>query len=368
MGFAPRATIDQAALRHNLRRVRQAAPGQPLWAVIKANGYGHGMATVARALEAADGFAVARIEEALRLRGLGVEKPLLVLEGVSDAADLEQARQAGCELVLHQPGQLELLESSGSGSPVRVWLKVDTGMHRLGFRPAEVADLAERLAACPAVSELNLMTHLANADDPADPMTAEQCARFAQLNTTPFSRRSIANSAGLLGHPESRRGWLRPGIMLYGVSPFAESTAAAEGLRPVMHFSARVIAVNRCAAGERVGYGGRYTCPESMPVAVVGVGYGDGYPRHAGDGTPLLIRGQRLPLAGRVSMDMLCVDARRLPDLRVGEEVTLWGDGLPVEEIARAAGTIAYELLCGITGRVEFVPVDREEAAHGPGG
>jgi alanine racemase len=203
------------------------------------------------------------------------------------------------------------------------------------------------------------MTHLANADDRSDATTRRQCERYDHLPLSIFSQHSIANSAGLMAHPASRRDWVRPGIMLYGVSPFVETSGVSEGLSPVMTFTARVIAVNRLQQGDPVGYGGIYRCPEAMPVAVIGVGYGDGYPRHAGNGTPVLIRGRRLPLVGRVSMDMLCVDARQLPELAVGEEAVLWGPGLPVEEVARAAGTIGYELLCGVTGRVEFKSLHR---------
>lgn len=354
MGFAPKARIDHAALRHNLNRVRQLTPNSRIWAVIKANAYGHGLASVARGLAASDGFAVARIEEALRLRELGYRGPLLILEGVFLEADLHAAIAADCQLTIHHPHQVALFQQLDSNRSVSVWLKVDTGMHRLGIGPEQVEEMARQLTRCGSVRELNLMTHLANADDRSDAATRQQCERYDALPLSLFTYHSIANSAGLMGYAEARRDWVRPGIMLYGVSPFVGTHAEAEGLRPVMTFSGRVIAVNWLQSGDPVGYGGTYRCPEAMPVAVIGVGYGDGYPRHAGNGTPVLVRRQRLPLVGRVSMDMLCVDARELPDLAVGEEAILWGQGLPVEEIAEAAGTIGYELLCGVTGRVEF--------------
>ena len=354
MRFAPQASIDHAALRHNLARVRHLAPHSRVWAVIKANAYGHGIERVAKALMGADGFAVARIEEALRLRELGIRKPLLILEGVCDAADAQVAIQAGCELSVHHPYQIDLLESLHLSEKVVVWLKVDTGMHRLGIRVDQVGQLSARLRACRVVGELNLMTHLANADDRGDETTGHQTELYDSLPHSAFNQHSIANSAGLIAYPTTRRDWVRPGIMLYGVSPFNDSMGSEEDLLPVMTFSGRVIAVNHCQAGERIGYGGTYRCPVDMPVAVIGAGYGDGYPRHAGTGTPVLIRGRRLPLVGRVSMDMLCIDARQLPDLQIGEQAILWGRGLPVEEVAQAAGTIGYELLCGITGRVEF--------------
>jgi alanine racemase len=342
IGFAPRATIDHAALRHNLQQVRIKAPASRIWAVIKANAYGHGIESAAKGLAAADGFAVARVEEALRLRRMGIHKPLLILEGVFSPADAQAAIDAGCQLTVHHPyqvEQVEMLQDLSSERSVAVWLKVDTGMHRLGVRPERINELAARLKNCPSVSEVNLMTHLANADDRSDATTQRQCERFEQLPLATFKQLSMANSAGLMAYPSTRRDWVRPGIMLYGVSPFGDSLGEQEGLWPVMTFSGRVIAVNSCQKGDPVGYGGTYRCPEDMPVAVVGV----------------LIRQQRLSLVGRVSMDMLCVDARTMPDLAVGEQVVLWGDGLPVEEVARAADTIGYELLCGITGRVEFI-------------
>jgi alanine racemase len=354
VGFVPCASIDHAALRHNLAVVRCLAPESRIWAVIKANAYGHGVASVAQALGGADGFAVARIEEARRLRELGVRKPLLILEGVFSASDVHAAIAADCQLTVHHAFQLELLESLNLPPCLVVWLKVDTGMHRLGVRPEQLAAMAARLQGCRVVRELNLMTHLANADDRGDATTRRQHALYQTLPLSLFGQHSMANSAGLIAYPATRLDWVRPGIMLYGVSPFLDTTGSEEGLRPVMTFKSRVIAVNPCRKGEPIGYGGSFQCPVDMPVAVIGVGYGDGYPRHAVSGTPVLIRGHRLPLVGRVSMDMLSVDARQLADLCVGEEVTLWGEGLPVEEIARSADTIGYELLCGITGRVEF--------------
>ncbi len=352
MSFAPQAAIDHAALRHNLNRVRILAPDSRIWAVIKANAYGHGMERIARGLAAADGFAVARIEEALRLRASGINKPLLILEGVFLASDARAAIEADCQLTVHHPYQIELLQRLRLDRSVPVWLKVDTGMHRLGIDVDQVSEMASRLQQCGVVSEINLMTHLANADDRADQTTRHQCERFDRLPLTKFKQYSIANSAGLMAYSFTLRDWVRPGIMLYGVSPFNDTDASYEGLLPVMTFSARVIAVKQLNKGDPVGYGGVYRCPEDMPVAAIGAGYGDGYPRHAVHGTPVLIRGRRLPLVGRVSMDMLCVDARDLADLEIGEEAILWGKGLPVEEVARAAHTIGYELLCGITGRV----------------
>ncbi|MCU7932927.1 MAG: alanine racemase [Candidatus Thiodiazotropha sp. (ex Codakia rugifera)] len=364
MGYAPQARIDHAALRHNLKCARKAAQGRKIWAVIKADGYGHGMLRVARTLNEADGFAVARLDEAMRLREAGITHPILVMGGCYTQADLHTASDAGLELALHDAQQLRLLqEMESSKQPMTIWLKVDTGMCRLGFHHDAIHSTAASLKKCPAVAQLNLMTHLANADDLNDPATQVQCELFERIEHTGFSRCSIANSAGLLGWPASLSDWVRPGIMLYGVSPFSDTHASDQGLVPVMTLHSRVIAVRHCRNGEKVGYGGTYTCPEAMTVAVIAIGYGDGYPRHAPTGTPVLVGGQRLPLIGRVSMDMICVDARILPTVQVGDDVVLWGEGLPVEEIAERAGTIAYELLCGVKQRVAFV--DQNEDGEG---
>ncbi len=351
---APRAEIDYGALRENLGRVRDAAPQSRIWAVIKANGYGHGLLGVAGALGDADGFAVARAGEGLMLREAGLRQPILVLEGPLSPEELNAAAAARLSITVHHGFQLDMLEAVSAAPPLDVWLKVDTGMHRLGFEAHQAQSAFDRLCRCPGVQgNPGVMTHLANADDPGDPFTREQMGRLRSLaGSLPAADLSAANSAGILGWPETQLDWVRPGIMLYGVSPFLGETGAVRGLKPVMTLRANLIAVNICPAGEAVGYGGTYTCSEDMPVGVVGIGYGDGYPRHAPSGTPVLVNGRRVPLIGRVSMDMLAVDLRSQPEAGVGDQVVLWGRGLPVEEIAEAAGTIAYELLCGVTQRV----------------
>jgi alanine racemase len=364
MGYAPWATIDHVALRHNLKRAKEAAKGRKLWAVIKADGYGHGMLRVAHTLAHADGLAVARLDEAMALRNGGITQPILVLGGCYSEDDFIKASEAALDSVLHHGMQLNCLKQAVlEPKSLKLWIKVDTGMHRLGFEAAELAEIVTVLQADPAIAELNLMTHLANADDRSDPVTRAQCALFESLDHHPFNACSIANSAGLLGHPASLADWVRPGIMLYGVSPFIYSSTVAEGLLPVMTLQSHVIAVKQCCKGDRVGYGGSYICPEAMPVAVIAIGYGDGYPRHAPSGTPVLVAGKRLPLIGRVSMDMISVDARDLPAVKVGDKAVLWGRGLPVEEIADAAGTIAYELLCGVKRRVTFVDSNTDGGA-----
>jgi alanine racemase len=361
MILAPQAEIDYTALRENLTRVRDAAPNSRIWAVIKANGYGHGLLGVAAALGDADGVAVARVGEGLKLRESGFRQPIMVLGGPLSPDELHSAAAGRLSIGIHHGFQLEMLEAAHAVQPLDVWLKVDTGMHRLGFSPDQAKRAFDRLRRCRGVQGTpSVMTHLANADDPSDDLTREQIRRLESLITElPATGLSAANSAGILGWPETHLDWVRPGIMLYGVSPFLGETGAMRGLKPVMTLRAGLIAVNACPAGEAVGYGGTYTCSQDMPVGVVGIGYGDGYPRHAAGGTPVLLNGLRVPLIGRVSMDMLSVDLRSQPDARVGDPVVLWGKGLPVEEIAEAAGTIAYELLCGVTARVVIREINR---------
>lgn len=357
LGRAAQVVIDLGALRHNLAVARRAAPHSRIMAAIKANGYGHGLVRVARALAAADAFGVASINEALELRQGGIEAPVALLEGFFHSDELAPIAQHGFEVVLHHLPQLVALEQSvAAGRQIAVWLKVDTGMHRLGFAPAQVAQARERLARLgERIRFRGYMTHFANADDRHDPLTQRQLQLFATTVEANDGERAIANSAGLLGWPQSHVEWVRPGIMLYGISPFIGGRGAGEGLRPVMTLRSELIAINALEQGEAVGYGGQWVCPEAMRVGVVAIGYGDGYPRHAAPGTPVLVGGQRVPLVGRVSMDMITVDLRGHPAASVGDTVTLWGEGLAVEEVAECADTIAYDLLCGITQRVRCV-------------
>jgi alanine racemase len=298
------------------------------------------------------------VEEGLRLRAAGVTKPLLVFAGALVPEEVDAAAYHRMELALHQEGQMALLEKTRLSRPLRVWVKVDTGMHRLGFHPEAVPDVLERLGACAGVgAPVGLMTHLANADDPQDPLSDLQCARLRAL-ARPGQPLSIGNSGGILAFPGARSDWIRPGIMLYGASPFMGRNASALGLEPVMTLKTRLIAVRRLRQGHRVGYGGAYRCPEDMLVGVAAVGYGDGYPRHAPTGTPVLVNGERAALVGRVSMDSLSIDLRGVVGACVGDEVTLWGQGLPAEEIAEKAATISYELFCGVKARVRREHLD----------
>jgi len=365
LGQIPQVVIDLAALRHNLALARAAAPRSRVMAVIKANGYGHGLLRVAAALDDADALAVARVGEGVQLRDAGSRRRIVVLEGCFDGSELAEAAGRNLDLVFHQPDQLRLLALARPARPLRCWLKVDTGMHRLGFDVAAAAEAYATLAAAaPGGERPGLMTHLANADDLADPTTPEQLARFRPLAERLGAEVSIGNSAGILGWPATHAHWVRPGLMLYGASPFLGGRAAAHGLRPVMTLRSRLIAVNRYRHGDRIGYGGTYVCPGDMPVGVAAVGYGDGYPRHAPSGTPVLVRGERAALIGRVSMDMISIDLRGVPGAQVGDPVVLWGEGLSIEEIAECAGTIPYQLTCGITPRVAVLEADAAAPAR----
>jgi alanine racemase len=348
------ATVDSGALRHNLNVVRQWAPKSRVMAVIKANAYGHGLVAVARALESADAFAVARVDEGLTLRLAGISAPTVLLEGVFDREQLDAAAGAGFELVVHTPEQIELLRTAAAGTRFKVWLKLDSGMNRLGFKGAAFGAAHAALSALANVqSPVNLFTHLASADLPELPTTSEQLALFAAATGSLPGERSLENSAAMLSFPDAQADWVRPGLLLYGVSPFGGSIGADYGLRPAMTLHSHVIAVKDLSPGERVGYGGGWTASRPTRLAVAAVGYGDGYPRSLASGAPVLVNGERAGLAGRVSMDMIGIDVtdlRRPPAL--GDPVVLWGEGLPVEEIAVWADTIPYELLCGISQRV----------------
>jgi alanine racemase len=333
--------------------VRELAPGCRVLAVIKANAYGHGIVAAARALAAADAFAVARLEEAVALREAGIAARIVLLEGVQDAEELAAAAAHGLEPFVHQRAQIVLLEQWRGPHPFRVWLKIDSGMGRLGFRPAEVPQAAARLAVCAAVVQPPLLaTHLAEPEIRGNAHTRAQLERFARATAGLPGERSVASSAGLIAWPEARTDWVRPGIMLYGISPFPESTGADLGLRPVMSLETRVIAVKELAAGDRVGYGGSWTAPGPARIAIAEAGYGDGYPRSTANGTPVLVNGRPAALAGRVSMDMLAIDVTGAGAVGPGDPVLLWGPQVPVERVAAAAGTIAYELTCRVSRRV----------------
>lgn len=343
-----RVIVDLAALRHNYRVAKQCHGGK-VFAVIKANAYGHGAVACARALVAeADAFAVACIEEALELRAAGIQQPILLLEGVFEANELELVNRHQLWIAVATPEQVAMIECTPVATPLHVWLKVDSGMHRLGITPAEAADAAKRLQATGKLASLVWMTHFARADEPDEMTTQQQIECFDQAMLGQSAAASLSNSAGILAHPRAHREWGRAGIMLYGSSPFAERSAAELGLRPVMRFVSKLISVRDLPAGEAIGYGGTFMTNKPMRVGVVACGYADGYPRHASTGTPVSINGRLSRVIGRVSMDMLAVDLTDLPDTTVGSTVELWGEHIPVDAVAKRAGTISYELLCNV--------------------
>ncbi|HHM06382.1 MAG TPA: alanine racemase [Gammaproteobacteria bacterium] len=353
MSRTAEAVIDVDALRHNLGVARAAAPGGKILAIIKADAYGHGLVAVARALGGADAFGVACLDEGVALRQGGIKKDIVLLAGVLDQAALAGADRHRLSLVVHSEHQIAALQAARLSAPLKVWLKVDTGMHRLGFSVAVAAAAWRRLAACSnVISPPGWMSHFANADLRTDPRTAQQLAVFHAVIADAPGPRSIANSAALLAWPASHADWQRPGLMLYGVSPFEDSSGGDLGLRAAMCFTSRLVAIKPLPRGAAVGYGGDWVCPEDTVMGIVAAGYGDGYPRHTPSGTPVYVNGALVPRVGRVSMDTLCVDLGRNSAARVGDAVELWGRHLPVETIARAAGTIPYELLCKVTGRV----------------
>jgi alanine racemase len=349
------ATIDLAAIRHNLGVVRREAPRSKVMAAIKADGYGHGAVPVARALEDhADAFAVAALEEALVLREARIQAPLALLEGILSLEEARLCLRHSLQVVVHDHWQLEILESLPQGARVLLWVKLDSGMHRLGFPLGDVPGLWRRIQARPDWEFCGWITHLACADEPGNPATHEQVEAFRRALEGLPGARSIANSAGLIAWPEARADWVRPGLMLYGASPLPGKTGADLGLRPAMRFESRLIAVREYPAGAAIGYGATWRCPEAMRIGVAAVGYADGYHRSLPSGTPVRVRDRSVAMVGRVSMDMITLDLRAVPDARVGDPVLLWGPGLPVEQVAERAGTVAYELLCGLTQRVRF--------------
>lgn len=369
------AEIDLQALQHNLGKARECAPGKRVCAVIKANAYGHGVHAVAAALapvlQAQDLVAVATLNEALTLRESFRDKPVLVLRGPLSSLEMDALIRGGYHWTLHSRWQADLLrnwlaQQHGEIPALNIWLKINTGMNRLGLPAEDLREIWMWLQSLQAPGERVLMSHFATADEHAHPLAQTQQDVFIQITRSlPGAERcalSQSASAGILDWPQAHHDIIRPGIMLYGASPIGNRTGASHGLKPVMSLKSRLLTINQVKAGDTVGYGATYHCQDDMPVGVIGIGYGDGYPRHLPSGTPVLIhsagRVWQAPLAGRVSMDMLTVDLRGIP-AQPGDEVLLWGQSwgseLPADTIAQYAGTIAYELFCQITSRVKFI-------------
>ena len=353
------ALIHLDALHHNLERARACAPDARVWAVVKANAYGHGLERAFEGLRAADGFALLDIAEARKLREMDWRGPILLLEGVFDARDLEWCSRLGLWHVVHHEQQIDWLAQHKTEWPHRVFLKMNTGMNRLGFTPQAFRNAWLRLSALPQVDEVSFITHFSDAD--SERGIAHQAAVFLEHTADLSGERSLCNSAATLRHAQDARirgDWVRPGVMLYGASPdHPEHTATHWGLKPAMTLHSRVIGTQHLQPGDTVGYGSRFTAERAMRIGVVACGYADGYPRHAPDGTPVLVEGERTRLIGRVSMDMLTVDLSELPDAHIGSAITLWGQGprgsmLSIDEVAQHAGTIGYELMCALSPRV----------------
>lgn len=367
MSFGARALIRLDAIRDNFQTIKERSRGARMMAVIKANAYGHGLLPVARCLTGADCFAVARLGEAADLREAGIDTPIALPGGVFSETDLGKALDLELQLGVHTESQLAWLEQFGQANAT-IWLKIDTGMNRLGFRPHAAASLIDRLQNCAAVGDLRVMTHFANADDVEDDTTASQIGQFRKIVDAFDGDISIANSAGILawekdlevfaGHRGNGRFWVRPGLALYGISPFADRCGADLGLRPAMRFESQLIAIKALGKGETVGYGGTWRSGRDTLLGIVAAGYGDGYSRFIPAGSPVMVNGRRVKIAGLVSMDLTAVDLGPAATDQVGDPVLLWGDELPVEEVAKHAGTIPYQLVCGITNREESVYED----------
>jgi len=351
------ARLDLAALRHNVGIAKSLAPQSKVMAVVKANAYGHGAVAIATALDdQVDALAVACIEEALELREGGVSAPILLLEGVFEASELDTASRQGFWVTIDNETQLQWLEEATLPEPVHCWLKVDTGMHRLGVAATRAEELFKRLARCANTSDTPVIyTHFASADDVSSEQTREQLQLFDATCGHLPAQRSAANSPGVLAWPEARYDWIRPGYMLYGNSPMAQPHHNAQALLPVMTLTSAIISLRDVPTGKTVGYGASWSASRPSRIATVTIGYGDGYPRLAPNGTPVLVNGHRAPLAGRVSMDMITVDVTDVPGVQVGDVVVLWGEGLPVGEVAGHAGTIGYELTTRMPARTPRV-------------
>ena len=347
-----RAIIDINALKNNLSVLQKIAPHSKIIAVIKANAYGHGMVKVAQALNDIYAVGVARINEAIFLRKKGITKEILLLEGFFDPLDLPILVENNLQTVVHSHEQVDALRHAKLTKPLKIWLKLDIGMHRLGFHPEEFNSVLKTLINCGNVEKpINIVGHFNCADELENPITADQINLFKKYINADIGLASLANSAGVLAWPEAHLDIIRPGISLYGISPFQHKIAA---LKPVMTLKSKLIAVRNHKAGESVGYGANWRCKKDTKLGVVAIGYGDGYPRMAPEGTPVLVNGRIVPVVGRVSMDMMTVELGINCNDKVGDDVTLWGDGLPVNDVAKHIGTIGYELITKLTVRVEL--------------
>ena len=355
MGRFLQARIEHIALWHNLQRIKDIAPGRSIIAMVKANAYGHGLVEVAKILDnKADAFGVASIEEAIKLRQAGITNRIVLMEGFSSENGLQNIIDWQLDTVIHHKFQLDLIEKN-SNRKIKAWVKINTGMNRLGFEEDYFLQNFDRLVKCCDI--VGLMTHFSDANDPSNLKTTKQIQKFSTIinKLNKSYPCSLANSAAILSFPESHGDWVRPGLMLYGVSPFDNSLGSDFNLKPAMQLVAKIIAINMVRKGESIGYTSRFVCPEDMLVGVISIGYADGYPSFVPDGTPVLVNQRRSSIVGKISMDMATIDLRGHKDAKVEDEVTLWGNGLPVEEVAKKIGIIPYELLTSVGIRVTRV-------------
>ena len=341
--------VDLDALQHNFSRVRALAPNSKIIAMVKANAYGHGAVRVAQTLVEADAFGVACLSEAVELRRAGLQNRIILMSGFFEPDELQTISELGVEIVVHQFWQIDALRQVHIAAPIKVWLKINLGMNRLGFVLNDFGEAYTTLSDCKnIIFPINLMTHFAEANVYEKTITEWQIKKFYEITRHLPGEKSLANSAGILAFPEAHADWVRPVIMLYGASPFEDKMGYDHDLKPVMTLTSQLMAITQCKKGDRIGYGRIYQCEENMPVGVVAIGYGDGYPRHAKNGTPVLVNDTICPLVGCVSMDMITVDLRPCTPAKVGDFVVLWGNDLPIEYVAKAADTIPYELLCHV--------------------
>lgn len=353
--------LDLAALQHNVKRLREIAPQSKILAMVKANAYGHGLVPIAHALDSSvEGFGVSCSEEALYLRQAGIKQRIVLMEGLFSAAELPLLDQYQLDTVIHDQRQLDLLTQQKLPHSVNVWIKINTGMNRLGLSIQDFPEVLQRCRACAWIRVICVMTHFSSADDPSETTTLQQIEQFEQVTSDLKIAKSLANSAAILSYPRSHAEWIRPGLILYGVSPFSDKSGVQHGFKPVMNLTSEIITINQLKPGDRVGYSGTWIAPDNRRIGVVAIGYGDGYPHRAAAGTPVLVNGQLAELVGQVSMDMLTIDLSTQPEAKQGDPVCLWGAGLPIEQIANSTSTFRYELLCGIN-RGQLVRMRIEE-------
>ncbi len=356
MMYSPLVEIDIPALQHNFSIVKHHAPKAKILAMLKANAYGHGAIACAKNLTGADAFGLARVDEAMLLRQAGIKQPLVLMGGVLRASELDVIAEYDFDILVHHPDQIEMLENYQGKHAFSVWLKIDTGLHRLGFSPEQANDAYARLKKCSHVRQpFRVMSHFSAPEQLHRSITQEQLDQFRAITKDWPEEKSFAKTAAIIAHPETHFDWVRPGIMLYGVSPFPGKTGLDLNLKPVMTVRSHLLRVDYRQAGDFLGYGGTWQCPENMPVGVVAMGYADGYPGYLREPAPILVGGEICKVVGRVAMDLLMVDLREKPSAKAGDEVVLWGKGLPVEKVALAAQSVPYTLTTAISFRASRI-------------